>query len=478
MMVSRNGMRRLKTACHSGTDKEYDIPDNDRGSFDMATHDTFSRRSFLKTGLAVGVAAGFPMILPASALGKGGRKAPSDRVVIGCIGVGDRGTYLMGSALQQPDVQIVAVADVKRDRRDAAKATIDKTYDNKDCQAYNEFERVLERKDIDACLIASCDHWHALHAIYAVRAGKDVYVEKPLSVSLLQEQILRKEVRKRKAIFQFGTQQRSDARFRKACELVRNGRIGKLKTINVWSPPSSSGGSTKQVPPPETLDYDRWLGPAPKVPYTEERDSNKWWWFISDYAIGFIAGWGIHPIDIAVWGGDKLLQTPVEIEGTGVFPTEGVCSTATAWDIMCRYDSGVAIHYKGEADAPKEWKERYGEVSTHGTAFEGTVGWVHVDRSRIQTNPKDLANAVIGPHEIHLYKSDHHMRNYIDCIKSRKDPIAPIESAVQGDMLCMACDVAIRLKRKVRWNTKKEKFVKDDEANKRLTRPMRDPWHV
>jgi predicted dehydrogenase len=440
----------------------------------MVTRNTLSRRGFLKAGLA---AASAPTIIPASALGKGSRAAPSERIVIGCIGVGDRGTYLLGTALQQPDVLVCAVADVKRDRRDAAKAMVDKHYGDTGCRAYNEFEEIVARDDIDACIVASCDHWHVLHALAAVRAGKDVYVEKPLGISLAQDQALRRAVRRRKRIFQFGTQQRSDAQFRKACELVRNGRIGELQTIHVWSPASRSGGPLNRVPVPNTLDYDRWLGPAPYVPYTIDRDSNKWWWFISDYAIGFIAGWGIHPIDMALWGAGDLVNTPVNVEGVGSYPTEGLCNTATAWDITCAYDSGVRVHYRSEP-APDEWRRRYGEISSHGTAFEGSEGWVHVNRSLIRTDPENLVDSVIQPNEVHLYESTHHFRNFVDCVKSRREPICPIEAAVQGDLLCQVCDVAIRLGRKVRWNPEKERFLGDREANSRLERSMRRPWRI
>ncbi|MCC6797118.1 MAG: Gfo/Idh/MocA family oxidoreductase [Candidatus Hydrogenedentes bacterium] len=441
------------------------------------TNRVVSRRGFLRSGVAAGIAAGFPTIIPASAIGRGGRAAPSERITVGCIGVGDRGSYLMGATLQLPDVQVCAVADVKRDRREAAKAAVDGFYENSGCSAYNEFEAITHRDDIDACIIASCDHWHVLHALSAVRAGKDVYVEKPLGISLEQDQALRKAVRRHKRIFQFGTQQRSDERFRRACELVLNGRIGELKTINVWSPASVSGGPTNEVPVPETLDYDRWLGPAPKTPYTYERDTNKWWWFISEYAIGFIAGWGIHPIDIALWGAGKLVETPVHIKGTGTFPSEGVCNTATSWDIACAYDSGVAIRYRSEP-ALEEWKSRYGQISGHGTAFEGTKGWVHVNRNVIRSSPENIVDSVIQSNEIRLIKSEHHMRNFFDSVKSRRDPISPIESAVNGDMLCQVCDVAIRLNREVYWDTKKEQFIDDREANKRLQREMRAPWQL
>ncbi len=433
-----------------------------------------SRRSFLKRSLAAGAA---PLIVPSSVLGLNGQTPPSERITVGCLGVGDRGTYLLGATLQQPDAHVVAMCDVKRDRRDAAVKLINDTYDNQDCTAYNNFEDLLGRDDIDACVVASCDHWHVLLALAAVRSGRDVYVEKPLGLTVEQDQVLRKAVRDHGRIFQLGTQQRSDEKFRKACEIVRNGGIGKLHTINVWSPASVAGGPTEQGPVPETLDYDRWLGPAPKVPYTIDRETNKWWWFISDYALGFIAGWGIHPMDIALWGAGSMAQTPVTVEGTGTFPTEGVCDTATGWKIALSYDSGLTIDYRAEP-APEEWAQRYGEVTGHGTAFEGTNGWVIVDRRHIKSGPESIATEYANTGMIRLPESNHHIRNFLDSVRSRKDPVSPIESAVQSDIACHISDIAIRLQRKVKWDTLAERFIDNDEANARLTRPMRAPWHL
>ena len=214
--------------------------------------------------------------------------------------------------MNHKECRIVAICDVKTDALEKTKGRVDGQYQNQDCKTYKDFRQIVARKDIDAFVVASTDHWHVLHALAAVRAGKDVYVEKPLGLSLEEDQALRKEVQQRGRIFQFGTQQRSDRKFRVACELVRNGHIGKLKHINIWAPGSKPGGSTRQVPPPPTLDYDFWLGPAPMKPYTENLTAweiwNKTWWFISDYALGWIAGWGIHPMDIALWGAGDLAE--------------------------------------------------------------------------------------------------------------------------------------------------------------------------
>ena len=443
----------------------------------MHNQHKMTRRAFGKRSLAAAALAAFPTIIPSSALGFSGNVAPSNRVVIGCVGVGHRAQYLLESLLQIKEAQVVAVCDVKTDCREKAQSMANSCYENKDCAAYIEHEKVAERDDIDACIVGSCDHWHVLHSLAATKTGKGVYCEKPLSVSMEQNQALRAAVRKHKTVFQFGTQQRSDTKFLQACELVRNGRIGELKKINVWSPASSAGGPTEVVPVPENLDYDRWLGPAPSVPYTKDRDSNAWWWFIEDYALGFIAGWGIHPLDIALWGAGDLMATPVTVEGTGDFPTEGVCNTATGWKISLKYESGIEIDYRSEP-LPKAWEERYGFGGGHGTAFEGTEGWVAVSRSNLTASPEKLVRDKIKNDEIRLYKSRHHMKNFVECVRDGKDPISPIEAAVDGDALCHISDIAIRLKRPVRWDPNTERFDNDDEANARLTRTIRAPWSV
>lgn len=438
---------------------------------------TLTRREFGRFSLAGAVATAFPTIIPSSALGLAGATAPSNRVVVGCIGVGDRGGYLLETMLQQKGAQVVAVCDVKKDRREKALAMVNDYYGNRDCAAFLEHEHITGREDIDACVIASCDHWHALHSLAATKAGKGVYCEKPLSVSMEQNRALCAAVRNHKTVFQFGTQQRSDAKFLQACELVRNKRIGDLKTINVWSPASSSGGSLEQVPAPANLDYERWLGPAPFTPYTKDRDSNAWWWFIEDYALGFIAGWGIHPLDIALWGAGPLMHAPVMVEGTGVFPEAGLCNTATSWKISLRYATGLEINYRSEP-APKAWTERYGLTDSHGTAFEGTEGWVAVNRNDITASKPGLAKDKIKDDEIRLYKSRHHMKDFVESVREGKDPISPIEEAVNGDALCHISDISIRLKRPLQYDTVAEHFIKDDEANARLTRPIRAPWGV
>jgi predicted dehydrogenase len=458
----------------------------------------FNRREFIRrTGAATFAAAAFPAIIPSSALGKDGAVAPSNRVTLGVIGCGPQGRGDMRNFLNQPDCQVLAVCDVKTDQLKLAKEAVDARNQNQDCQTHQDFRELVARKDIDACLIATPDHWHVLNALAAVNSGKDVYVEKPLSVTLEEGQVLRAAVHRKKRVFQFGTQQRSSRTFRLAAELARNGRIGKLRHINVWAPGSAPGGSLKQVPPPEGLDYDLWLGPAPFKPHTDglcsDQFGKKTWWFISDYAVGFIAGWGIHPIDIALWGGGKLLQGTVTVEGRGNFhAAEGACDTATIWEVNYTFASGVTMTFVGVPNGGNqgkptgepflhgdEWKERYRRISDHGTAFEGTDGWAHVDRSGINLQPESLVETDVESFGTKLIRSPNQARNFLDCVKSRAETVSPIDEAVRGDALCHIADIAIRLGRKLTFDLEKERFVNHDEANLRLkARPMRKPWHL
>jgi predicted dehydrogenase len=440
---------------------------------------TISRREFLTkaTGTAVG-AIGFPYIVSSSALGRAGNVAASNRITVGSVGVGPQGTGVMRNFMGQKDARVVAICDLKAPRRKEIKNLVDKHYQNKDCATYEDFRELVARDDIDVVSIATTDHWHVLVALAAARAGKDIYLEKPMGLSVAQDQTLREVCHRYGRAFQFGTQQRSNRNFRFACELALNERIGKLHTINVWSPGSSSGGDPKPVPEPDWLDYDMWLGPAPYTPYTKDRCSNRLWWFISDYALGFIAGWGIHPIDIAIWGGGEKVACPVEIGGTGTWPSPaGVCDTARNWDVVCKYASGVTMNFTGWP-CRKEWPKRYGRIQSHGTAFEGTDGWVQVNRGGLTAHPKELLSTEFGLNEIQLTKSGNHVRNLLDCVKSRAETICNIDTAVQGDIVCQISDIAIRLEQKLKWDPVKELFVKNEQANRMLKRAMRSPWRL
>ena len=464
---------------------------------------SITRRHFLgTTATALTAAAAFPSIIPSSALGKDGAVAPSNRITVGVIGCGPQGRGDMSNFLAQKDCQVVAVCDVKADQLKAAQDEVNGNYQNQDCRTYHDFRDLLARKDIDACLIATPDHWHVLVSLAAVNSGKDIYTEKPLGVKLEEGQALRAAVQRKKRVFQFGTQQRSSRNFRFAAELARNEQIGKLKHINVWAPGSAPGGSMVPTPPPAGLDYDFWLGPAEFRPHTENRctDVNnlKTWWFDSQYALGFIAGWGIHPLDIALWGGGELFNDRVEVTGRGNFRmAEGICDTATIWEVDYTFANGLTVKFVGVPNGRNEnattgdpflhgdeWKARYhlenaGWAATHGTAFEGSNGWVHVDRNIINFQNEELNHLKEDSFKIQLTQSKNQARNFLDCVKSRAETVSPIDAAVQADALCHIADTAIRLNRKLTFDFKHERFVDDGEANHHLkARPMRKPWHL
>lgn len=446
-----------------------------------------SRRTFLKCTLAGSTALVLPSFVPASVLGQA---APSKRLNVGCIGVGPQGRGVMGNFLAQPDCRVLALCDLSKRNLHEAVKMVNGAYNDNAVQTIHDFRELLARPDLDAVLIATPDHWHVPVAVAAARANKDMYLEKPMGLSVQEDQMLRRVCQNRRRIFQFGTQQRSGQQFRQACELVRNGRIGKLKNIDVWSSASRPGGSTAPATPPTDLDYDFWLGPAPETPYTlgkayDEGNAWKTWWYNYDYALGFIAGWGVHPLDIAYWGHPKMMGGLVEIEGPGMFPLEGACNTSIAWNLAFKFADGVTMHYRGTRNGAEavgmndfqDWTKKYGALVDHGTAFEGTDGWVLVDRTQIRTAPERLVEEKPGEQDVRLTRSSNHVRNFLDSIKSREPAICPIEDSVQADILCHLSDIATRLKRKVTWDPNVERFVNDPEANSRLKlRVQRERW--
>ena len=437
----------------------------------MPTGKRIDRRQLLKktTHLAAGAMA-LPYLVPDSAMGKDGTLPPSDRITMGFIGVGGRGGSLLNNFLGLKDAQVVGVCDVKRPNCYRARKTVDGRYSTTGCAAYTDFRELVARNDIDAAVVATTDHWHIPAALAAVRAGKDVYVEKPLGVSFAQAKVLREAVHRYGRVFQFGTQERSSRHTRFACEMVRSGRIGKIQAITVASRYSRASENCPTAPVPEWLDYDLWLGPAPWAPYSPQRVLNRYWFHISDYALGFMAGCGVHTIDMATWGNATDLTGPVEVEGTGEFPPDGLCDCATGWDVNLKWANGVTMRFTD------------GKRNKLGVTFHGSDGWVFVKEThlggRVDANPRDILKVPIGASEVHLPVSNHHQKNFLDCIKTRSRTVAPIESTVRSDTLCQLTDIAMRLRRKLQWDPDKEQFVNDAEADRMLSRPMRDPWHV
>ncbi len=433
---------------------------------------TISRRRFLKSAAA---AALFPTLIPATALGKGGALAPSERIAVGCIGVGGMGRGDMGAFLGSKDAQVVAVCDVKKDARELGRNQVDAHYGGPGCAEYVHFEELVARDDIDAVLIASNDHWHVLHALAAVRSGKDVYVEKPLGMSIEELKVLRDAVRRHGRVFQFGTQQRSMREFRQACELVRNGRIGKLQHIDVGVHAGAAERSGLKrftaSPVPEGFDYDLWLGPAAVAPYVPQRVVNPHWFHISDYSLGYISGWGIHHIDIAQWGHGTEHTGPVEVEGTAVFPDDdALCDNPVSWDVRYVYADGVTQHFTGAGPGV--------EGVRHGITFHGSEGWVWVNRGGIDAEPKSLLEETFGPDEIHLPVSALHQQNLLDSIRTRADTISPIDVAVRSDTVCQIGWIAFHLRGTLQWDPEKEEFVNNSEANNLMRRAMREPWRL
>jgi len=414
-----------------------------------------SRRQFLKTSATL-VA---PMILPARILF--GANTPSHRVTTGHIGVGGQGGGLLGGFLGVENCQVLAVCDPLKDRREARAEQVNKHYGGAVCRAYNDFRELLVRDDIDAVVIATPDHWHVPISLAAVRAGKHVYCEKPLGLSIEQNKALRAAVRQYGATFQYGTQQRSfNTHCGFAAELVRNGYLGEIKAIHVVAPNGARGGDPTPQPVPAGLDYDLWLGPAPVTPYTRDRVLGIGRWHIYDYAIGFIAGWGAHPLDIAHWGYPHI---PVEYEGTGVIPTEGLFDTVVDWDVRGRYANGAEFTLKHGSDL---------------TTFVGTEGWIAAGRGRhtLAAEPASLLNVKIKPEEIHLLQDNDHYANFIRSVLARKDPVSNIDSAAQSDFMSHLGDICIRTGRKIRWDPVRETIIGDETAARMMHRSMREPW--
>ena len=451
-----------------------------------------TRRSFISSiGKAAIAGFGAPTIVPASALGQSNRPSPSDRIILGHIGVGGRGTALLRSFLEIDDGQSLAVCDPFTDRRMERSAEIDEYYSNAELRtyhgtaAYNDFRELLARPDIDAVVIATPDHWHVPIAIAAVKAGKDVYVEKPLGISIHENLAMRQAIRETGAIFQYGTQQRSWHQFRFACELVRNGLIGRLETIHAWCSDISSQeqnfntpvtGSQQPAPIPEGLDYHMWLGPAPWSPYTIDRCTSFGTYHHRDNSLGFIAGWGAHPLDIAQWGNDSDDTAPVEYEGRGEV-NKGLYETVRWWDFHCTYENGVKMRFTSHPKA-LEFLDYHPDPRDHGTTFLGDSGWVSVDRYGIYTDPPSLLSTKLKPSDLHLRERHNHYAHFVECVRSRLSSISPVNTAVQSDIISHLCNISVRIDRPLRWNPKAEMILDDDEARRFMKRTLKTPWTI
>jgi len=450
------------------------------------------RRKFLKDSLgAVTAVVGFPYVIPSSVIGAGGRTPPSERIAMGFVGVGSMGGGHLRTFLGYEDVRVVAMCDLRKKFRQRAQGFAEQRYgSNSGFQTHQDFREMLARDDIDAVCIATPEHWHGLVAIEAAKQGKDMYLEKPVDVHVAIAKALRETVNRYGVVFQFGTQQRSGREFRLACELVRNERIGKLHTVVVGSVPGAElpNQPTEPTPSKDEFDYDMWLGPAQWAPYSFQRSASRaegtpgYWMHIHDYGLGCLSGaWGIHHVDIAQWGLDADDTGPVEVEGTGRIPEDGLCDTPVRWRVEHKYANGVKMIHADMKTSLAEYPQFDIKAANHrgcGILFLGSEGWVLVWRGGIDANPKSLLDTTFGPNEIRLPVSNNHRRNFLDCVRTRRQTVSPIAAAVRSDTVCHLDDIAIRLGRKLRWDPAKEEFINDDEANRMLSRPMRSPWHL
>lgn len=451
-----------------------------------------SRRRFMKTTAAAAFVA--PTIVPSTVFAKPGEPAPSDRVVIGCIGVGDLGSrhHLNGVLLKNSAFEVAAVCDVDGNHRDRAAKMC---WDAKKTRVatYKDFRELCDRQDIDAVLIATPDHWHALTSLYAIESGKDVYCEKPLTYDINEGKRLVQAARQYGTVFQTGSQQRSDKKFRFACELVRNEKIGKLVKVDTHIGNVAPGKWQPSVTPPPELDWNFWLGPAPYADYFPDRCHYQFRWF-GDYSAGKLTDWGAHHNDIAQWAIGADGSGPVSVKGSGEFGEDGPHDVPLEFEVEYAYKNGVKLFcHSGFCKVPTGHKEPKknkegqdiptlveGKEHGNGVLFTGTTGWIFVSRSDLIASDLSilLTDFSKETQATRLQESANHHMNFVDCIKTRERPICDVEVGHRSCTVCHLGNIAIRLGRELNWNPEKEEFVGDEQANRLLSRPMRGPWRI
>jgi predicted dehydrogenase len=422
-----------------------------------------SRRRFLHSAAATGLAG--PLLLPAL---RADQTGPNDRINLGFIGVGTMGFGHVNAFLGSPEVQVVAISDVVVERRDRAQKRVEEHYAKqkdsgsyKGCKAYNDFRDLLARTDIDAVVIATPDHWHAIPTIQAARAGKHVYCEKPLTLTIGEGRAVVEAVKKAGVVFQTGSQQRSEfgGKFRLAVELIRNGRIGKVKTVRVGVGDPAVPCDLPEQPVPEGTDWDRWLGPAPQRGYHSDlcpkgvHSHFPAWRKYREFGGGGLADMGAHHFDIAQWALDMDGSGPVKIE-----PPAGKAKTGLRYV----YAGGVEMFHGGPS----------------GCTFEGTDGTIYVDRDQMQCTPEAILKEPLGDKAVRVYQATNHRKNWLECVRSKKETICPAEVGHRSASICHLGNLGYQLGRALRWDPEKERFVDDDEANKLISRVLRGPWKL
>jgi len=427
----------------------------------------FSRRKFLQKAAGIaGSAVALPYFVPSSVLGQQGKPPASERITLGFIGSGKQSQHLIRSFLNSPGAQVLAVCDVDRLKLERGAKIVEDFYAQKStqpngpfCTVYREFRDLLARNDVDAVVISTPDHWHAIMVVQAAQAGKDIYCEKPLSQTIAEARAMVSAIRRYGRVFQTGSMQRSDNRFRFACELVRNGYIGEIKTVTVGVGGPPEDRPLPVEPVPDYLDWDMWVGPAPWRAYNGDLsphisvDVFPNWRYHSDFGGGGMTDWGAHHFDIAQWGLGMDESGPIEI-----IPPDSKDYKVLTY----KYANGVIMT----------------RDNANGILFTGAEGKVEVNRGYLRTWPESLKDQQIRPEQIHLYDSNNHYVDWLDAIRKRTKPICDIETGCRSVTVCHLGNIAYKLKRPLKWDPKREVFLADDEANRLLRRPYRSPWYV
>jgi len=421
------------------------------------------------------LAATAPNFIPLRVLA--GDNTPSKKIQLGHIGVGGQGTGLLRNFLNVSSAASVAICDPFRQRREAAGKLV-QARQNLEPKLYNDFRELLADKSIDAVVIATPDHWHVPVGLAAVRAGKDVYIEKPLGHSLAQNQAMFEACHTHKRIFQYGTMQRAEEILKRGVELVRNGYIGQLQRLEVWAPAGASGGSLAEIPVPEGLDYELYIGPAPMRPCTKDRITSAGSWYCADYALGFIAGWGAHPLDIAIWGMDSDQKGPMTFRGAGNFPTpEGLFNTCAEWDVEVKFHDGIPMRFMSHPVAEAIVKRyRPDTWETNGTTFFGDQGWVSLSRGSYAASNPDWfkLNPCQGKKRV-LYRNKYYQA-FVDSVRERTPSVAPIEDALRSDAISHLSLLAIKSGGEVVWDPHHYKIKSPTSLRDQMTCPVRGDW--
>jgi hypothetical protein len=446
----------------------------------------FSRRHFIRNA-SIGISGAIvvPTILSSCA------KGANDRILIGHIGVGSRGTTeLLNYFLPLREANNIAVCDVFRDKREKAAEYINNFYkENKvksdPCLVYSDYEELLQNKEIDAVHITTPDHWHIQMAIKAARAGKHIMLAKPLGLSYPEYKILIKELNKNDVRFHYGPQQRTYDHLKLGYDIIRDGKIGEIERVDVWAPEGQSvSPPCNEASVPDDLDYERWIGPAPMRPYCPERTKNLGSWFINDYSIGWLAGWGAHPLDIMVWIVKEKVKGGYTVTGTGKIPPSGsLFDTVYSWDVAFAYRNGFDLHFSSFEVARQNGMIGNRKVEeSNGTTFYGSKGWISLSRRSAESNISEIhdkLNNFPKTKDGYISSENNTMgRRFISVVREKEKELCPLDEAIISDTISHMGNIAIRTGRKITWDPKQGQVVDDSEANNLYSREMRSPYLI